>query len=80
MSFKQNQKENSINKIEDILDYDYEVNKDTRSLHHKSKFGYSNTNLRRICYIKERKDKQKEDQKKDSLITFHAKISKNPDS
>jgi hypothetical protein len=80
MSSKQNQKENRLSPIEDLLGFDYEAHKDSRSVHHKGKYGYSNANLQRIYYIKERKEKQREDQKIDSLVNFHAKIKKNTDS
>jgi hypothetical protein len=64
-------KEKSHNENED---YDYEFFQDSRNVYHKGKFSYSAKNLVRVNYIKEKKEKQRQDQIEDSLYKFHAKI------
>jgi hypothetical protein len=55
-------------------DYDYELFQDTRNAYHKGNFSYSAKNLVRVNYIKEKKEKQRQDQIQDSLYKFQAMI------
>ena len=72
-----NKKNTQKSDIEDLFGFDYEINRDSRSQYHKGKHSYKSNELLRIHYIKERKEKQKENQAMDSIVKFHEKI-KNP--
>jgi hypothetical protein len=60
----------------DVFGFDYEGTKDKRNARNKGKFSYKDTELMRINYIKQKKDLQRQEQKKDPLTKFTERISK----
>lgn len=54
--------------------FDYDHQRDSRNVHHKGKHSYNTKELLRIHYIKQKKEKQKEEQSRNSLFRFHSRI------
>ena len=73
-------KKSKISRIEKALEseeYNWELITDTRNAHFRGKVSYNTKNLKRIGYIKEKKDKQRQDQLQDPLFKFNQRIAAN---